>query len=262
MQQAAMAGLDRAALAGVFITHAHSDHFAGYLGLVAAYYHLLALMPAARNGPIPVWGPDRGPGPPSPPWANPSRPAPSITDITAQLIAADATELNVRPGGRAPVQPHDLRPGEPGFLVMEDDRVRVTAATVEHPPTSPALAYRFDTDDGAVVFSGDTAPTSAVVTLARHADVLIHEAYDPDWVAGIHPVAAVIFEHTHSTAAQAGHAARQAGVERLVLNHLIPGDPTAVTDKRWAAAAQAVYPGTVTVGRDLQTVDLGARALL
>src|SRR5690606_42116883 len=54
---------------------------------------------------------------------------------------------------------------------------------------------RFDTADGSVTISGDTAPCQSLVTLARDTDLLLHEAIDFDWVeraygAGspLHPV--------------------------------------------------------------------------
>jgi len=44
------------------------------------------------------------------------------------------------------------------ILVAENDRVRVSAVLVDHAPVFPSFAYRFDTDDGSIVLSGDTAP--------------------------------------------------------------------------------------------------------
>jgi ribonuclease BN (tRNA processing enzyme) len=60
--------------------------------------------------------------------------------------------------------------------VMQDDKVRVSAAMVSHPPVTPALAYRFDFKDRSIAFSGDTAPSQAVAQIAKGADVLVHEA--------------------------------------------------------------------------------------
>jgi ribonuclease BN (tRNA processing enzyme) len=47
---------------------------------------------------------------------------------------------------------------------------------VQHPPVTPALGYRFDFKDRSIAFSGDTAPLEAVATMAKGADVLVHEA--------------------------------------------------------------------------------------
>ena len=66
-------------------------------------------------------------------------------------------------------------------MVHEDDRVRVTTILVDHGNMAPALAYRFDCDSGAVVFSGDTAPSSNLVRLATGADILVHEVIDPEF---------------------------------------------------------------------------------
>ncbi|GAB2826371.1 hypothetical protein GCM10022221_25490 [Actinocorallia aurea] len=46
----------------------------------------------------------------------------------------------------------DMKP----FVVMEDDRVRVSAVPVPHGPAFPAFGYWFDTAYGSVTFSGDT----------------------------------------------------------------------------------------------------------
>jgi ribonuclease BN (tRNA processing enzyme) len=53
------------------------------------------------------------------------------------------------------------------FKIYEDDRVRVSATLVYHAPIWPAFGYRFDTDEGAVVFSGDTGPSQNLVKLAK-----------------------------------------------------------------------------------------------
>jgi ribonuclease BN (tRNA processing enzyme) len=81
--------------------------------------------------------------------------------------------------------------------------------------------------------------------------MLIHEAYDQDWLAEHIPMLAAIFEHNHSTTAEAARTANSAGAQHLVLNHLIPADPRLVPDGRWAELAQKHYTGPVTVGSDL-----------
>ncbi|MCC5348697.1 MBL fold metallo-hydrolase, partial [Staphylococcus aureus] len=60
-------------------------------------------------------------------------------------------------------------------VFYEDDRVKVSATLVQHAPVFPSFAFRFDTEDGSVVFSGDTGPSENLVRMARGADVLVHE---------------------------------------------------------------------------------------
>jgi ribonuclease BN (tRNA processing enzyme) len=68
--------------------------------------------------------------------------------------------------------------------IFRDANVTVTAVENSHfhfPPGSPgygkykSYAYRFDTADRSVVFTGDTGPSSAVTELAKGADLLVSE---------------------------------------------------------------------------------------
>jgi ribonuclease BN (tRNA processing enzyme) len=52
--------------------------------------------------------------------------------------------------------------------------VRVTAVAVTHGRALPALAYRFDTADGPVAFSGDSTANDDLMALAQGADILVH----------------------------------------------------------------------------------------
>ena len=47
--------------------------------------------------------------------------------------------------------------------------MKITATLVDHHPTAPAFAYRFDTPDGSIVVSGDTTvnPTARLTKTAR-----------------------------------------------------------------------------------------------
>ncbi len=52
----------------------------------------------------------------------------------------------------------------------------MTAALRHHPPVVPTFAYRFDTPERSVVFSGDGSDLENLTALARDADVLVSEA--------------------------------------------------------------------------------------
>ena len=60
--------------------------------------------------------------------------------------------------------PADSR-GQP-VTVTSDGTVRVRAVLVPHGHAEPSLAYRFDTPDGSVVFSGDTTVSEDLIALA------------------------------------------------------------------------------------------------
>jgi ribonuclease BN (tRNA processing enzyme) len=144
---------------------------------------------------------------------------------------------------------------------FEDDRVRVSATLVAHAPVFPALAFRFDTDDGSIVFSGDTGPSDNLVELADGADVLVHEVIAGEWVASHFPdprgpVEEAIYQHLvgkHTLIEDVGPIAERAGVGTLVLNHLIPA--TWPVDR--FEEAQKGFSGRLIVGEDLDQIGIG-----
>jgi ribonuclease BN (tRNA processing enzyme) len=144
-----------------------------------------------------------------------------------------------------------------GGLVFADDNVRVTAALVDHPPVTPALAYRFDAADRSIVISGDTRRSENLIGLAKGADILVHEALFPAGVdrlvAGVPNAATLkqsILSH-HTSVEDAGRVAKQAGVKTLVLSHFVPPEDPEITDRMWLEAARAHFAGNIVVGKDL-----------
>src|SRR4051812_43308225 len=154
-RQLVSAGLALPKLRHVFITHQHSDHNADYGNLI-----LLAWASGLRTR-VDSWGP------------------PPLERMTRQYLGMNATDVEARISdeGRVPLRPlihaHDLHSAG---LVMQDENVKVTSAVVRHPPMVPSLAFRFDAADRSIVISGDTTPTDALITLAKNADLLVHEA--------------------------------------------------------------------------------------
>ncbi len=230
------AGLSLSQLRAVFVTHHHADHNAD-LG------NLLLLGWTALRRPVAVHGP------------------PPLADILDRFLAMQAYDIALRmqddgrPDLAALIAVEELRQGG---IVYEDEHVRVTAALVEHPPVERAFAYRVDTADRSVVFSGDTARCAAVAELAAGADVLVHEAVYheglPARLPGADPAALLErVRRSHTSAQEAGEVAEAAGVGTLVLSPLLPVDPS-VTDDRWTSAAATTFSGDVIVGKDLLVV--------
>ena len=87
---------------------------------------------------------------------------------------------------------------------------RLSWAPAEHRPES--IAYRLETGDAALVYTGDTEYSDSVVELARGAHTLLVECSFPD----DNPVPG------HLTPSSAARIASQAGVERVVLTHVYP----------------------------------------
>ena len=91
---------------------------------------------------------------------------------------------------------------------------------------------------------------------ATGADVLFHEISDLDLVKaaleaqGAPPRYVDHQLHDHSGGDLVGRTATDAGVPKLVLYHLIPGNP-AISDEHWRALVSPYYAGEIVVGRDL-----------
>ncbi len=142
--------------------------------------------------------------------------------------------------------------GHRPVVVVEDAELRVTAVAVTHGRAVPALAYRFDTEDGAVVFSGDTSVNQALIDLAAGADILVHHVADLGYLQrhGFTGAALDRMAALHTDITQVGGVAEQAGVGELILTHYLPAEPDAITLADWAERAGNSFSGTTTAGRD------------
>ena len=238
-RQLALAGVPLASVRHVFVTHHHSDHNADIGNL------LLLAWGAGLKSRVDMWG-----GPP-------------LTKMMRLFFEMNAYDIDTRMSdeGRVPLVPlvhtHELRAAG---LVMQDENLRVTAALVSHPPVVPAFAFRFDEHDRSIVISGDTSRSDALVSLARGADVLVHEAlYLPavDRLVGGDTNASTLRKHllaSHTSAEDCGRVAAAAGVKTLVLSHFVPTDDPAVTDQMWLDAARTHFRGRVIIGKDLMEI--------
>lgn len=296
VRQIVNAGIPYQTITNFFITHLHPDHMFDYLPAVVAG-RSIGVQPGFRQV-VNTYGPGRaGALPPDQPQTgvtpvNPPLPTPGLVDTHQGLLDADAYWMNLiyiqgatstfpKPGLPSDIRdlviPNDIptpagaNPGDnpcpsmQPFTVFEDGRVKVSAILVNHPHVFPAYAYRFDTDNGSVVFSGDTTheTNGNMVKLAAGADLLVHEAgYELDMIAHFTPpplAKALLSSHTDVT--QLGPIPQEAGVKALALTHLISLNPLvayppAINDKTWTTPINRQYSGPVYVGRDLMRFTL------
>ncbi|GCE43813.1 hypothetical protein Rhow_008111 [Rhodococcus wratislaviensis] len=236
-RQMVLAGHDLASLRAIMLTHHHSDHNADYGNL------LLLAWASNLERTVHAYGP------------------PPILDMTRHFFDLNKFDIDTRTddeGLRPPqhlIAPHEVTTDG---VIYEDDNVRVTAALVNHPPITTALAYRFDTADRSIVISGDTAPCENLVDLAQGADVLVHEVmYMPavDTMVA-HYNGTRLRDHlvaSHTDVDDVGDIAQRAGVKTLVLSHFVPTDVD-IPDDVWAKHAAQGFDGNVVVGHDLMTL--------
>lgn len=237
------AGLHLKALDLVFITHLHSDHVLELGPLLHTAWT------AGLSHPVEVFGPS-GTGDC---WLHFTR---SLHFDIETRIADEG-----RPDLRELVQVREFGEG----TVMEEGGLKVSALRVDHPPVTDCFALRFEHGGRSVVFSSDTTFFPPLAGFAGGADILVHEAMLEEGLERL--VArtgngARLKQHllaSHSFAGQAGRIASEAGVGRLVLNHLIPADDPQITEADWTAATRKSWAGALTIARDGLVVDLGAK---
>lgn len=172
------------------------------------------------------------------------------------------------------VNVHNIGDAPAGKLIFKDDNVVVSAIENCHyhhddpvktkDGIEKSYAFRFETSDRIVVFSGDTGPCDPLVEFARGADILVYEVFNTALMAdnirssGLlsaipEPLIRVMLkksEQYHSIPEEVGKVANAAGVGMVVLTHVMPGrrsDP----DEAYTEGVSRFYSGKVVVARDL-----------
>ena len=225
----------------IFISHHHSDHNLEYGNL---FYNAWA---AGLSTPIHSFGP---------------KGIEAMTKTYWELNKFDV-ETRIEDEGRPDPRPlliaKDIT--EDGVVLQTAD-VKVTAFRTPHPPITDNFAYKFETPDGTIVFSSDTAYNPKLAEFAKGADVLVHEACmcrrSTAWSLKTKN-GATLKKHllaSHTTTEDVGRIAAAAGVKVLVLSHFVPGDDPEVTDDDWTASVKKNYSGRIIVAKDLMQLAL------
>ena len=251
----AAAGIPGDRLAGIFLTHYHSDHI-GDLGEAN-----LNSWVAGRGAPLDVFGPSGAGGSLSA----------VIDGINAAFAADDGYRTAHHGEGVAPTRTAGMTPrafdlgGQNRQVVYDLDGLTVTAFTVDHEPVDPAVGYRFDYKGRSVVISGDTAYSENLIAVAEGADLLIHEAQANHMVAkmgealaaaGNARVAKIMADipDYHTSPEEAARAANEAGVEHLILNHLTPAPDNAVARRIFMRGVSKIRKKNVRLAEDRDLV--------
>jgi ribonuclease Z len=146
-------------------------------------------------------------------------------------------------------------------VVFRSDDLLVTAFLVDHRPVEPAIGFRFDYRGRSVVISGDTLPTESLRRHAEGADLLLHEALQPDMLRSLshaakasgRDVAAKVSTDIltyHTFPEEAARIAQDANVGHLVLHHILPPMPAAILHPAFLGDSRKYYRGPITIGAD------------
>ena len=151
-------------------------------------------------------------------------------------------------GGTLPRKPpevlaKDVGPGK----VFQGRDWEVSAAPAEHvQPWLDSLAYRVDSAEGSIVFTGDTGPCESVTTLAKGADVMLCMCWDDQEIMQQNGE----FQGQCGTIG-AGEMAQEAGVKKLVLVHVGPHLSQGGPMRKGREDIRRVYDGEIIFSEEL-----------
>ena len=232
----------------LFFTHHHSDHDADYPCFLLTRFD----MSIGKENELRVYGP------------------PPTERLTERLLGEDVGAYwhdivartnhplslwaHQERGGTLPRRPpvihaRDVGPG----TVATGDHWEITAARVEHvQPYLDSLAYRIDSDEGSIVFSGDTRPCKSLTDLATGADLLVMECIRLD-----QDMAGTASGDAESSTFGAAQTAKDAGVKKLVLTHQALSLEGPASMVQAIGEVRSIYTGPMIWGEELLEVPWG-----
>jgi len=230
----------------LLFTHHHFDHNADYPCFVLTRWDQ-----HVDQTPLRVYGP--------PPTAELTRKlfeAPDgawVCDWNARVEHPGSQRVFENRGGTLPRRPPRIDAVDvDATFVLEENGFSVRAGdTVHAQPFLESVAYRIDSAEGSIVFTGDTEPVDSVVELARGADMLVCMCWDTDAAMESDGLSRGM-----TGTPSAGLLAAQAGVRTLVLTHIGPHLDSPVVREEALRDAAAVFDGRIVFGEELMTLDV------
>ena len=240
-----------------FLTHLHSDHIDGLGELL-----LQAWVAGGRAAPLLVYGPA------------------GTDQVIAGFNSAYAIDQGYRVAHHGPqiVQPSGfggaaqiitLADGTDSRVVYESRGVKITVIRVNHAPINPAFGYRIDYKGRSVALSGDTVYSPSFVAASKGVDVMLHEALNKEMIAALGKKLAergqaknaqimIDIQNYHASPEDAARSANEAGVQALVLYHMVPAPPARLIEPLFLGQAPKLFKGTLKLAQDGMIISLPA----
>lgn len=231
----------------LFLSHLHYDHMMDYPRLLLQRWD----QGAGEISELAVFGP-----------------AP-LARMTEQLIGEDGVyaldlesrvshrasqDVYVSRGGTLPrTKPRpavrEVRAGD----VIEGSSWRMVVGQARHfQPYLDCLGYRFECDEGTLVYSGDSGGVlDSMIELARDCDVLIHMCH---FASGTEP--SEEFRLSSGGHLDVAEVAKRANAKTLVLTHFAPMFDEPGVLERMVVEMSRIYDGNIVVGRDLMEIPM------
>ena len=174
-------------------------------------------------------------------------------DWKARVNAPGSQTVYVNRGGTLPRTPPEVSAKDiTAGKIFSGPSWEVTGADAVHvQPYLDSLAYRIDSDEGSVVFTGDTNPCDSVTKLAQGADVMVAMCWDEE-------------EHMHELGEQHGamgnvgaaKMAQKAEVKKLVLAHVGPNLAKHPVMEKGIGNAKKEYDGDLVFSEELMSFEV------
>jgi ribonuclease BN (tRNA processing enzyme) len=210
------------------ITHMHVDHSVDIITLAKRGYF------ANRKEPLLVIGPSG------------SDKFPSIEEFVDLQFHPEtgAYRYLAHCGKCLKLEPKAVSPDGTALIALQTSDFTVKALDVEHSDV-PTIAFRIDTSEASIAFSGDQSLRAPeVIEFIKDVDVLVmHFPYGEEGPAN---------EAWHAKPSTIGKAAQEAGVKKLVLTHFMAWSLKEL-DKN-VEIVKEYYSGPVVIAKDMQRI--------
>ncbi len=223
-------------------THFHSDHISDFGEVMMNRFAI-----AGADTPMPIVGP------------------PGVKKMVNGILDSFSMDKQYR------IDHHGWSVNEKGYetevtesqpgVILDDNGLKITMFEVDHLPVTPAVGYKFEYKGKSVVVSGDTKKVPRMTEMSQGCDILVHESMNRNMVEMAaqnsdkrRAKQAMDILDYHTMTDEVAEIARDAGVKKLVLTHMVPSPMNHAMEAMFVRGMKNIYKGPMKVGSDLMEI--------